>query len=182
MAWAQPTDQSAITTVTAAVDQLRPARPTQFTARLDNNPPRWLKPPPVTVELRSGSCTPSAFAVSHATGIPATLVRTTSTLAVVKSALDRESPVPLYQQLADVLRQDIAGGWLSAGVAFLSGRKLTARHPVTRTTVRSALRGLNQEGSWRPSLRPAASSEVPRRIAGGWAPAKWEWARHSLPR
>lgn len=54
--------------------------------------------------------------------------------------------MPLYQQLADVLRQDIAGGWLPAGVAFLSGRKLMARHPVTRTTVRSALRGLNQEG------------------------------------
>ncbi|MHB8323912.1 MAG: GntR family transcriptional regulator [Candidatus Dormibacteria bacterium] len=64
----------------------------------------------------------------------------------MKPALDRESPVPLYQQLADVLRQDIAGGRLPAGVAFPSERKLMARHQVTRTTVRSAIGVLKQEG------------------------------------
>ncbi len=54
--------------------------------------------------------------------------------------------MPLYQQLADVLRQDITEGRLPAGVAFPSERKLMARHQVTRTTVRSAIGVLKQEG------------------------------------
>ena len=63
-----------------------------------------------------------------------------------RQTLDRESPVPLYQQLADVLRRDIEEGRLPAGVAFPSERKLMARYRVTRTTVRSALGVLKQEG------------------------------------
>jgi len=65
---------------------------------------------------------------------------------VVKSTLDRESPVPLYQQLAEVLRRDIEEGRLPAGVAFPSERKLMARYQVTRTTVRGAIGVLKQEG------------------------------------
>ena len=61
-------------------------------------------------------------------------------------ALDHESPAPLYQQLADILRKDIAEGRLPAGVAFPSERKLMARYQVTRTTVRSAIGALKQEG------------------------------------
>jgi len=64
----------------------------------------------------------------------------------VRPALERDSPVPLYQQLADHLRQDIAEGRLPAGVAFPSERKLMARYQVTRTTVRSAIGVLKQEG------------------------------------
>ena len=60
--------------------------------------------------------------------------------------MDRESPVPLYQQLAEVLRRDIEEGRLPAGVAFPSERKLMARYRVTRTTVRSAIGVLKQEG------------------------------------
>ncbi|MHB8312322.1 MAG: GntR family transcriptional regulator, partial [Candidatus Dormibacteria bacterium] len=60
--------------------------------------------------------------------------------------LDHESPAPLYQQLADILRKDIAEGRLPAGVAFPSERKLMARYQVTRTTVRSAIGALKQEG------------------------------------
>ena len=65
---------------------------------------------------------------------------------MVRPTLDRESPVPLYQQLADVLRRDIDEGRLPAGVAFPSERKLMARYQVTRTTVRSAIGVLKQEG------------------------------------
>ena len=61
-------------------------------------------------------------------------------------ALDHESPAPLYQQLADILRKDIAEARLPAGVAFPSERKLMARYQVTRTTVRSAIGILKQEG------------------------------------
>ncbi|HUY60789.1 MAG TPA: GntR family transcriptional regulator [Candidatus Dormibacteraeota bacterium] len=62
------------------------------------------------------------------------------------TALDREGPTPLYQQLADLLRQEIAAGRLPSGVAFPSERKLMGRYAVTRTTVRSALGVLRQEG------------------------------------
>jgi len=65
---------------------------------------------------------------------------------VIRPTLERDSPVPLYQQLADHLRQDIAEGRLPAGVAFPSERKLMARYQVTRTTVRSAIGLLKQEG------------------------------------
>ena len=64
----------------------------------------------------------------------------------MRPTLERDSPVPLYQQLADHLRQDIAEGRLPPGVAFPSERKLMARYQVTRTTVRSAIGLLNQEG------------------------------------
>ena len=60
--------------------------------------------------------------------------------------LDHESPAPLYQQLADILRRDIAEDRLPAGVAFPSERKLMARDQVTRTTARSAIGTLKQEG------------------------------------
>ena len=65
---------------------------------------------------------------------------------MVRPTLDRESPVPLYQQLAAVLRRDIEEGRLPAEVAFPSERKLMARYHVTRTTVRSAIGVLKQEG------------------------------------
>ncbi|MHB8331228.1 MAG: hypothetical protein ACYDEA_03425 [Candidatus Dormibacteria bacterium] len=40
----------------------------------------------------------------------------------MRPTLERDSPVPLYQQLADHLRQDIAEGRLPTGVAFPSER------------------------------------------------------------
>lgn len=64
----------------------------------------------------------------------------------VNPALDYESPVLLYQQLADILRKDIADGRLPAWVAVPSERKLMSRYQVTRTTVRSASGILNYEG------------------------------------
>ncbi len=60
--------------------------------------------------------------------------------------LDRDSSDPLYQQLAAALRLEIEEGRLPPGVAFPSERKLMARYHVTRSTVRSALGVLKQEG------------------------------------
>ena len=65
---------------------------------------------------------------------------------MAKYSLDRKSPDPLYQQLAAALRREIEEGRLPPGVAFPSERKLMARYQVTRTTVRSALAVLRQEG------------------------------------
>jgi GntR family transcriptional regulator len=64
----------------------------------------------------------------------------------MSGTLDRGSPVTLYQQLAEELRQDILEGRLPPGVAFPSERKLMARYQVTRSTVRSAIGMLRQEG------------------------------------
>jgi len=60
--------------------------------------------------------------------------------------LERDSSVPLYQQLADHLLQDIAEGRLPTGVAFPWERQLMGRYQVTRTTVRSTIGLLTQEG------------------------------------
>ncbi len=65
---------------------------------------------------------------------------------MAKYSLDRDSSEPLYQQLAAALRREIEEGRLPPGVAFPSERKLMARYQVTRTTVRSALGVLKQEG------------------------------------
>ena len=65
---------------------------------------------------------------------------------MAKYSLDRKSSDPLYQQLAAALRREIEEGRLPPGVAFPSERKLMARYQVTRTTVRSALGVLKQEG------------------------------------
>ena len=64
----------------------------------------------------------------------------------MRPTLQRDSSVPLYQQLAEHLRQDIAEKRLPTGVAFPSERKLMVRYQVTRTTVRSAIGLLKQEG------------------------------------
>ena len=64
----------------------------------------------------------------------------------MRPTLERDSPVPLYEQLADHLRQDVLEGRLPTGVAFPSERKLMVRYQVTRTTVRSAIGLLKQEG------------------------------------
>ena len=64
----------------------------------------------------------------------------------MRPTIERDSSVPLYQQLADHLRRDVAEGRLPAGVALPSERKLMVRYRVTRTTVRSAIGLLRQEG------------------------------------
>lgn len=83
----------------------------------------------------------------------------------------RESPVPLYQQLVDVLHQDTAGGWLPAGVAFLSERKLMACHQVTRAAGGSCTgRGGKSRGRDPIQIRDQAD------------PAAWLLSGQELPR
>lgn len=60
--------------------------------------------------------------------------------------IDRKSPVPLYVQLAEILRQEISEGRYSAGEKLLSERDMEAKFHVSRNTVRSAIRLLDDEG------------------------------------
>lgn len=62
--------------------------------------------------------------------------------STVTSVLDRESPVPLYRQLADVLRRQIA----EEGLRRLPGLvTLQQRYEVSRPTVEEAVKILIEE-------------------------------------
>ncbi len=60
--------------------------------------------------------------------------------------LDKKSFIPLYYQLADLLRERIADVRLTPGMAIPSEFDLIQEHGISRGTVREALRQLEQEG------------------------------------
>lgn len=61
--------------------------------------------------------------------------------------IDKSSPVPYYQQMADLLRGEIEGQVSCGGTfALPSEHELCVRFGVTRTTVRHALDVLEREG------------------------------------
>jgi GntR family transcriptional regulator len=60
--------------------------------------------------------------------------------------LNPASPLPLYQQLAELLRQDIASGALEPGARLPSEPELAKRHRIGRPTVRQATELLVQRG------------------------------------
>lgn len=63
--------------------------------------------------------------------------------------LDHDSPVPLWQQMADGLRADIVSGELTG--RLLGEQDLALRFGVSRDTVRRALAVLRAEGLVQPS-------------------------------
>lgn len=60
--------------------------------------------------------------------------------------VDHTNTTPLYVQLADVLRREIAAGVLPVGEKLGSIRELARRHDVSVITVKGALRQLSDEG------------------------------------
>jgi GntR family transcriptional regulator len=60
--------------------------------------------------------------------------------------LNPGSPLPLYQQLAELLSRDIAGGGLAPGTRLPSEPELARRHRIGRPTVRQATELLVQRG------------------------------------
>ncbi len=60
--------------------------------------------------------------------------------------LDASSPVPMHHQLALLLRSEIEAGRYPHGVPLPTEEELCARHGVSRTPVRKALRTLADEG------------------------------------
>ena len=60
--------------------------------------------------------------------------------------LNLQSPVPLYHQLQEILRQRIGAKAWAVGGQIPSEHELCAAYGVTRPTVRQALEGLVREG------------------------------------
>lgn len=60
--------------------------------------------------------------------------------------IDRGSPVPLYQQLAEIIREDIGAGRLPSGQRLATEFELMDRFKVSRTTVRQTIARLQKEG------------------------------------
>jgi GntR family transcriptional regulator len=62
------------------------------------------------------------------------------------SSIERNSPVPLYHQLKELLSDRISNAEWQAGDMLPTEEQLTARYGLSRTTVRQALRELELEG------------------------------------
>ena len=60
--------------------------------------------------------------------------------------LDRQSTVPLYQQIEDYLRQGILSGSLAPGTRLPASRQLARDLGVNRITVENAYAGLETDG------------------------------------
>lgn len=67
-------------------------------------------------------------------------------LAITDCSLDRQSFVPLYQQIKDLVLDRIEHGDLAAGDLIPSETQLGAAFKVSRLTVRQALYELRVEG------------------------------------
>lgn len=63
-----------------------------------------------------------------------------------REALNPHSPVPLYYQLQELIRQEIEEGELTPDKPLPTEAELAQRFDVSRTTVREALRGLVERG------------------------------------
>lgn len=61
-------------------------------------------------------------------------------------SLDRHSPIPLYQQLSDLLADAIRGGRLQQGEQLPSENELIDRFSVSRFVVRQTLNNLGRQG------------------------------------
>jgi len=61
-------------------------------------------------------------------------------------SIRRDSPLPLYYQIREILRQEISSKRLPLGALFPSESQLMERFSVSRTTVRKALDDLAVEG------------------------------------
>lgn len=64
----------------------------------------------------------------------------------VGGVIDRDSPVPYYHQLKELLREEILSGHWPAGVRIPSEPELCRTLDVSRTVVRQALGDLGNEG------------------------------------
>ena len=60
--------------------------------------------------------------------------------------VDHMSPVPLYEQLADLLAARIETGELAPGAPLPSESYLQQEHGLSRVTVRAAMRALRERG------------------------------------
>ena len=67
-------------------------------------------------------------------------------MTLPSNTIDRDSPVPFYFQLSELLEQEIVSGRWEPGTRIPSENELCARYGLSRTTIRQALARLEQEG------------------------------------
>ncbi len=60
--------------------------------------------------------------------------------------IDKKSPIPIYYQLKNIVKDDIESGALKPGTALPSEREYSERFGISRMTVRQALKELENEG------------------------------------
>ncbi len=60
--------------------------------------------------------------------------------------LNKQSPLPIYRQLKELLREKIAGGEWSPGTMIPSERELSEQYAISRMTARQAVVELAREG------------------------------------
>ncbi|GGP80593.1 GntR family transcriptional regulator [Streptosporangium pseudovulgare] len=60
--------------------------------------------------------------------------------------LDRDGPIPLYKQIAEVIRERILGGEIIPGEAVPSETELESEYGIARTTARRVARELREQG------------------------------------
>ena len=72
--------------------------------------------------------------------------------------IDKASPIPLYYQLAEILRERIESGALKPGDQLPSERELGEQNSISRMTVRQAITYLAQKGTL--IIRPGVGTFV----------------------
>ncbi|MFM9108338.1 MAG: GntR family transcriptional regulator [Chloroflexota bacterium] len=77
--------------------------------------------------------------------------------------LKRAAAIPLYRQLASILRRSIAAGGAAPGDRLPSESQLVARYGVSRITVRQALADLERDGLIQRSAGRGSFVREPRR-------------------
>ncbi len=83
---------------------------------------------------------------SHGSASSGVFARPVGPSADESPLIERSSAVPLYQQLFEILRQDIASGRLKADQRVATEFELMKRFGVSRTTVRQTIARLCKEG------------------------------------
>jgi len=78
--------------------------------------------------------------------VSASPVRATGIQSLPSGDVDRNSPIPFYFQLSEMLEAEIVSGRWAPGQRLASEHELCERYQLSRTTVRQALVRLEQEG------------------------------------
>lgn len=97
---------------------------------------------------------------------PPTMSRNPDVTELPNVAIDRESPVPFYFQLAELLEEEITSGRWHPGARVASEHELGEGFALSRTTVRQALMRLEQRGLI--SRRKGRGTFVERSDRGLW--------------
>jgi len=102
----------------------------------------------------------------------------------MKSNIDRETPLPLYYQLANIIKDGIATGEMKPGEMIPTEIDLMNRYSISRSTVRHAIDSLVNEGHLRKE-RPKGTfinyPPIERKFLGNLKCFSEEMTRKGIP-